>query len=177
MAKVPRIIKVPAGEAYVATENPLGEMGYYIVSQGRPRAVPGEDPHRELQQRLDHAVAAPGCLRARHHHDPGFAVLHPGGHRPMIASASRTGRRPPSRSGLAAVVVPTGAAIAVYLFLFKFIIVHAVPARPDGSRSARLAAAAWPRSASGCRRRTSSPTTRTRSSSSCRRSSSWPRRS
>jgi NADH-quinone oxidoreductase subunit D len=34
MAKVPRIIKVPAGEAWVATENPLGEMGYYVVSQG-----------------------------------------------------------------------------------------------------------------------------------------------
>ncbi len=34
MAKVPRIIKVPEGEAYVSTENPLGEMGYYIVSKG-----------------------------------------------------------------------------------------------------------------------------------------------
>ena len=34
MAKVPRIIKVPAGEAYLSTENPLGEMGYYIVSKG-----------------------------------------------------------------------------------------------------------------------------------------------
>ena len=34
MAKVPRIIKVPAGEAWVSTENPLGEMGYYVVSQG-----------------------------------------------------------------------------------------------------------------------------------------------
>ena len=34
MAKVPRIIKVPEGEAWVATENPLGEMGYYVVSQG-----------------------------------------------------------------------------------------------------------------------------------------------
>jgi NADH-quinone oxidoreductase subunit D len=33
-AKVPRIIKVPAGEAWVHTENPLGEMGYYLVSQG-----------------------------------------------------------------------------------------------------------------------------------------------
>jgi NADH-quinone oxidoreductase subunit D len=34
MAKVPRIIKVPAGEAWCSTENPLGEMGYYIVSKG-----------------------------------------------------------------------------------------------------------------------------------------------
>ena len=34
MAKVPRIIKVPAGETYVSGENPLGEMGYYVVSQG-----------------------------------------------------------------------------------------------------------------------------------------------
>jgi NADH-quinone oxidoreductase subunit D len=33
-AKVPRIIKVPAGEAFVSTENPLGEMGYYVVSKG-----------------------------------------------------------------------------------------------------------------------------------------------
>jgi NADH-quinone oxidoreductase subunit D len=34
MAKVPRIIKVPQGEAWVSTENPLGEMGYYVVSKG-----------------------------------------------------------------------------------------------------------------------------------------------
>ncbi|MER3452217.1 MAG: NADH-quinone oxidoreductase subunit D 1 [Acidimicrobiia bacterium] len=34
MAKVPRIIKVPPGEAWVHTENPLGEMGYYLVSRG-----------------------------------------------------------------------------------------------------------------------------------------------
>ena len=33
-AKVPRIIKVPAGEAWEHTENPLGEMGYYVVSKG-----------------------------------------------------------------------------------------------------------------------------------------------
>ena len=34
MAKVPRIVKVPEGEAWVSTENPLGEMGYYVVSKG-----------------------------------------------------------------------------------------------------------------------------------------------
>jgi NADH-quinone oxidoreductase subunit D len=34
MAKVPRIIKVPAGEAYRETENPLGAMGYYVISKG-----------------------------------------------------------------------------------------------------------------------------------------------
>ena len=34
MTTVPRIIKVPEGEAWVSTENPLGEMGYYVVSKG-----------------------------------------------------------------------------------------------------------------------------------------------
>jgi NADH-quinone oxidoreductase subunit D len=34
MAKVPRVIKVPPGEALVSTENPLGEMAYYVISKG-----------------------------------------------------------------------------------------------------------------------------------------------
>jgi len=33
-AKVPLIIKVPAGEAWSETENPLGQMGYYVISKG-----------------------------------------------------------------------------------------------------------------------------------------------
>jgi NADH-quinone oxidoreductase subunit D len=33
-AKVPRIIKVPAGETYVRAENPKGEMGYHLISLG-----------------------------------------------------------------------------------------------------------------------------------------------
>jgi len=34
MAKGPRVIKVPEGEAFIETENPLGIMGYYLVSKG-----------------------------------------------------------------------------------------------------------------------------------------------
>ncbi len=39
-AKAPRIIKIPQGEIYVRTENPKGEMGYHIVSEG------GREPYR-----------------------------------------------------------------------------------------------------------------------------------
>ena len=32
--RVPKVIKVPKGRTYVRAENPKGEMGYYIVSDG-----------------------------------------------------------------------------------------------------------------------------------------------
>ena len=32
--KVPRVLKVPKGQAYVRAENPKGEMGFYIISEG-----------------------------------------------------------------------------------------------------------------------------------------------
>jgi NADH-quinone oxidoreductase subunit D len=39
-AKVPKVIKVPKGEAYVRAEVPKGVMGYYLVSEG------GQGPYR-----------------------------------------------------------------------------------------------------------------------------------
>jgi len=33
--KLPKIVKAPEGEIYVRTENPLGQCGYYLVSDGK----------------------------------------------------------------------------------------------------------------------------------------------
>ena len=40
MGKVPKIVKVPAGEMYMRTEAPRGEIGYHLISDG------GKTPYR-----------------------------------------------------------------------------------------------------------------------------------
>jgi NADH-quinone oxidoreductase subunit D len=37
LGKVPRVIQAPEGEVYVRAENPLGELGYYLASDGDRR--------------------------------------------------------------------------------------------------------------------------------------------
>ena len=39
-AKTPRVLKVPRGQVYVRGENPKGEFGYYVISEG------GQKPYR-----------------------------------------------------------------------------------------------------------------------------------
>jgi NADH-quinone oxidoreductase subunit D len=37
LGKAPRVIQAPKGEVYVRTENPLGELGFYLISDGDRR--------------------------------------------------------------------------------------------------------------------------------------------
>ena len=74
------------GRGLGVDREPARRDGLLRRLEGRHRAVPGEDPHGQLQQHLGRVVGAAGRVRARHHRHPRLALLHPGGHRPVTGS-------------------------------------------------------------------------------------------
>ena len=152
MAKVPRIIKVPEGEAWVSTENPLGEMGYYIVSRGDL----GPFRVKIRSASFNNISIAPWVLRGVYVPDiiTILASLYfilgdidrerrcsRGLERSAAPWRSRTGgsRCCACSAGIVAVLLPAGT--IVYLFLFKMMSFMQSRLGPDGGRAVRLDAA------------------------------------
>ena len=110
MAKVPRIIKVPAGEAWVSTENPLGEMGYYVVSKGdlgpfRVKIRSASFSNVSIASWVLRGVYVPDIITIL-----AIAVLHPRRHRSMMTVVLRCERRGASRGAAGATLGRVGVA-------------------------------------------------------------------
>ena len=139
MAKVPRIIKVPEGEVWVETENPLGQMGYYVVSKG----ATGPFRVKIRSASFSNVSILPWLLRGVYVPDVitilGVALLHPRGHRPVMQLAPL------------ALEVGWGTTLAIKTIIILMIVPltaldprlrvpaeddepHAEPARADGPR-------------------------------------------
>ncbi len=58
MGKVPRVVEAPKGEVYIRTENPLGELGFYLISDGgrRPYRIKIRTPSFSNVSALPHAL-------------------------------------------------------------------------------------------------------------------------
>ena len=181
MAKVPRIIKVPEGEAWVSTENPLGEMGYYVVSRGDL----GPFRVKIRSASFNNISIAPWVLRGVYVPDI-ITILAPAS---TSSSETSTGdRERPGRGdpvlGAVAAARPRRHARRAHPGRHDRLpvpvqddVVHAEPARPDGGRTRTARCSSSPRSASGCRRRTPRRRPPTTASSRWRRWSCWCRRS
>ena len=146
MAKVPRIIKVPEGEAWVATENPLGEMGYYIVSKGDLVPFPGQDPVG-LGSATSRSCRGSAAASTSPTSSPSWpactssSVTSTDDPRARLALGPRTGSRRSSSWSSAAVLVPTTTLILGIVFLFKVMSWIQSPQGSAGGRPRGSAAA------------------------------------
>ena len=73
--KLPKVLKVPEGDLYTATENPLGFNGYYLVSRGEKTPVAAQAALGVVQQRRGAGRGAARQPDRRHGGDPRVDVL------------------------------------------------------------------------------------------------------
>ena len=103
--RLPKVLKVPEGDLYTATENPLGINGYYLVSRGEKTPWRLKLRSASFNNIAVLAEVLPGNLDRRHGGDPRLDVLRRRRHRQVALSAGQRprGRRPPRGPGPATV--------------------------------------------------------------------------
>jgi NADH:ubiquinone oxidoreductase subunit D len=70
-ARLGHVWKCPKGEAYYTVEGAKGEVGFYMISDGRqPEPVPREDAWRVVRESANTSVASQRQTRCRHGRDP-----------------------------------------------------------------------------------------------------------